>query len=194
MVRWMRAHAADLHVDPDCIVAMGSSAGAHLAMLAGYASDVALLEGNGGHAGVSSRPDLVIDMYGPTDATTPGLRDKALAVRFMGKRYDEDPDWYRLASPLHHLDATDPPTLVIHGDIDQLCPIAQSDALVERLREVGVPHYYARMRGWPHLLDLAPQCNGYVHELIDAFLAEHAEADTIAAARQAATPAKPDAA
>ena len=45
----------------------------------------------------------------------------------------------REISPLYHVSADAPPTLIIHGDKDVVVPIQQSEAIVARLKEVGVP-------------------------------------------------------
>ncbi len=172
-VRWMRSHADELHVDPEKIVVIGGSAGAHLAMMAAYASDVPELEGNGGYTGVSSAVAAVVELYGPTDATVEGLRDEPVAHKFMRKTYEEAPEIYRMASPLFHLDASDPPTLVIQGTLDRVVPVNQADALVEKLRNLNIPHWYARLDGWPHGLDIAPEVNDYTQQLITAFLESH---------------------
>ncbi len=69
-VRWMRANAETLQVIPDRIGIAGGSAGGHLAMMIGYSSDVPELDGDCGHAGVSSAVQAVVDIYGPADLTT----------------------------------------------------------------------------------------------------------------------------
>ena len=112
----------------------------------------------------------VVDLYGPTDLTTPQARTDPTVTGFLGTPYAQDPEAYRLASPMHHLDANAPPTLVIQGTIDDIMPVQQSDALVEQLRELGVPYWYDRVEGYPHTMDVAPAINERVQWLIGAFL------------------------
>jgi acetyl esterase/lipase len=172
-VRWMRANAEKLNVDPDRIAVIGGSAGGYLTLMAGYSADVPELEGAGGHPDVSSKPNAIIDIYGPVDLTTEYARNSREVGRFLPKSYEEDPALYSLASPLFHLDADDPPTLVIQGTIDELVPVSQSDRLVEKLQELGIPHYYVRLDGWPHTMDVVPQVNEYTQWVMNAFLEEH---------------------
>jgi len=170
-VRWMRANAAKYHVDPNKIAVMGGSAGGHLAMMVGYTADSPELEGDGGNPGVSSRVQAVINFYGPTDLTTPFARGNSVVVDFIGKPYDEAPDQYKLASPLAHLRKGAPPTLTLHGTIDDVVPIDQADMLEKRLTELRIPHEYVRLEGWPHTMDLAEDVNRYCRWHIERFLA-----------------------
>src|SRR5262249_27630074 len=41
-------------------------------------------------------------------------------------------------SPITHVSADDPPTLIIHGDADPLVPLQQSQTMVEKLKAAGV--------------------------------------------------------
>jgi acetyl esterase/lipase len=174
-VRWMRANADKYKVDPNHICVLGGSAGGHLAMMVGYSSDEKELEGSGGCAGVSSEVQAVVNIYGPCDLTAPGIRDADSVRQFLAeKKYDESPDLYEKASPLFHLTKDDPPTLILHGTLDSLVPISQSDRLAERLKQVGVPCVYDRLEGWPHVMDLAEIVFNRCVFFIDRFLAEHA--------------------
>jgi dipeptidyl aminopeptidase/acylaminoacyl peptidase len=67
----------------------------------------------------------------------------------------------------------DPPTLVLHGTIDQIVPVRQSDALVDKLKELGVPYRYERLEGWPHAMDLAELVNRHCRSSMVEFFEEH---------------------
>ncbi len=173
-VRWMRASADRLHVDPNQIGVVGGSAGAHLAMMAGYSSDVPELEGDGGHVGVSSRVQAVVNLYGPADLTAPIATGNEGVIKFLGGRqYGDAPDQYERASPITYVTKDDPPTLILHGTIDEIVPIAQADLLAEKLRTSGVPYRYERLEGWPHTMDLAEVVNGYCLRHMIAFFDQH---------------------
>jgi acetyl esterase/lipase len=160
-VRWMRTNAESLGADPNRIAIIGGSAGGHLAMMVGYSVDDVELEGNGEHEVVSSRVQAVVNLYGPTDLTTPYARTHETITGYLGKLYDEAPEMYQRASPLHHVSADDPPTLILHGSIDELVPISQAERLAQALDEVGVAHEYYPLDGWPHSMDVAQVVNDF---------------------------------
>lgn len=171
-VRWIRANAAELGVDPGRLAVIGGSAGGYLSMMTGYSSDVAGLEGSGGNPGVSSAVKCVVNLYGPTDLTVPFARAHETVTSFLKTPYDQNPGLYEQASPLHHVDAQDPPTLIIQGAIDDIVPVEQADVLAEKFRDLGVPYWYARLDGWPHTLDIARPANEYVIALMQRFFEE----------------------
>jgi len=176
-VRWMRSKAAEIGVNPERIAAVGGSAGGHLSMMVGYCSDVPALEGSGGHEGVSSSVQCVVNLYGPCDLTTDFVRKNAYANRvvknFLGKSIDEDLAVYQQASPITYVDAKDPPTLILHGTIDDVVPIDQGDELAAKLKELGVPYLYDRLPGWPHAMDIAQPVNDRCVWLMERFLAAY---------------------
>ncbi|MDD5265172.1 MAG: alpha/beta hydrolase [Candidatus Bipolaricaulis sp.] len=146
-VRWLRAHAAIYGIDPHRIGAWGPSAGGHLAALLGTSDGIAELEGTVGDSiGVSSRVQAVCDSFGPIDLVTlvdpTGDVDVGAAYspvgRLLGGPRDEHTELARLASPITHIDETDPPFLILHGDADDVVPYSQSVAFHQALAAAGV--------------------------------------------------------
>jgi acetyl esterase/lipase len=173
-VRWMRANADKYGVDHNHICVLGGSAGGHLAMMVGYSWGEKELEGAGGHEHISSRVQAVVNIYGPSDLTVPFMRQADPVQQFLAnKKYDQAPELYEKASPISYLGKDDPPTLILHGTLDALVPIGQSDKLAERLKQVGIPFTYDRLEGWPHVMDIAEPVYKRCLFFIDRFLAEH---------------------
>lgn len=138
-VRFLRAHAAELHLDPDRIGAWGSSAGGHIVSLLGLA-DAGVGWDKGEYAEQSSRIQAVVDIFGPTDLTDPDYREKFeekgdLLFEVMNPSLE----MLAWASPVTYVSADDPPFLIIHGDSDRVVKLKQSNLLFERLLASGVP-------------------------------------------------------
>ena len=59
-------------------------------------------------------------------------------------------------SPVYHVTADDPPTLIIHGDADTLMPIQQAQLVIDKLKGAGVEAELVTKpgagHGWPDLL------------------------------------------
>lgn len=155
-IRWVRANAADLGVDPARIGIWGHSAGGHLAALAGVTGDLPELEGTVGPAGHSSAVQAVVTGSPPTDFTGDGQALTGEAISYVASLFGgigpEKRVLMRLASPACRAHAGAAPTLVVHGDADELVPVSQGDILVERLRAAGAPVEYERMPGADHML------------------------------------------
>lgn len=144
-VRWLRAHAAAYHLDPDRIGVVGQSAGAHLAALLGTSANERALEGRLGPLDVSSRVQAVCAVSGPMDlrpellgevALTDNARD--LVSKFIGGPLDEKRKELAEASPATYASGDDPPFLLIHGERDSLVPVNQSRRMQDALARSGV--------------------------------------------------------
>jgi len=148
-VRFLRAHAGELAIDPARIAAWGSSAGGTLVSLLGTAGGFDV----GQYPGQSSAVNAVVDMFGPADLTDLTGLDATLrtAVRIA---LGNSPANRRAASPVTYLGPGAPPFLILQGE-DTVA--RQSAAFAARLRAAGVPVSYVPVRGTGHTLDTPTQ-------------------------------------
>ena len=178
-VRWLRRHAADYHVDPNRIAAMGASAGGHLVALLGTYPDLPVAKDGLPRTveplpadATSARVQAVVDFYGPTDLRVlAGGRARAggPVALFLGGTIDEFPGRYEAASPVSHVSRDDPPVLLIHGTDDALVPLDQSRRLVSALEGAGVPNRLIVVEGAKHGFGLAVAERDLLPEIL-AFL------------------------
>lgn len=169
-VEWLFENGENYGYDPDRIALIGGSAGAHLAMLAGYSWENPASQNTGETP--ANRVKAVVDIYGPVDLTTEYARNQPLVTGFIGHAYNVMPELYREASPVSYLNSSCPPTLILHGTSDMLVPISQSDTLKSRLDALGVPCEYFRVPLWPHSMDIAKRVNDFSQKKMEAFF-EH---------------------
>lgn len=144
-VRFLRANAGTLRIDPGRIGAWGHSAGGHLVSLLGVAGAHPALAGDGGWPGVDSRVQAVCNCCGVSDValwarhTMPGepLQPEHYAGLFLGGPTAARVGLARLASPLTHVTAAAPPFLTLHGQADQIVPVEQGRLLHRALLAAG---------------------------------------------------------
>lgn len=171
-VRWLRAHAAELQLDPDRVVACGVSAGGHLAALLGTSAGVPELEGSE-NPGQRSDVQAVIDLYGPTDLSLPigpAAPDApdSMATRLLGGPPSTRPELARQADPVTWADPGDPPVLILHGDRDVMVPLLHSQRLARALESQKIATRLVVVPGAGHGL---VGCNAVIEEEAREFLA-----------------------
>ncbi len=163
-VGWLKHNARGYGVDPDRIALLGRSAGSQLALLAAYtAQDPALPPScDAGDTTVKA----VISYYGPTDLVWgyyhPSRQRRvsdgqAVLRNYIGATPATAPDLYRLASPITHVNATTPPTLLLHGGSDQFVGLENTHLLDRALQQAGVAHRVVILPWANHGFDFTPQ-------------------------------------
>jgi len=133
-IRHLRAEAKTYNLDPNRIGAIGGSAGGHLVSLLGVTDESAGMEGTSGYHEYSSRVQAVIDLYGPD----PTLFCADAWVRKIFGAEDINAEIISLASPLVYISSDDPPFLILHGEMDALVTLEQSQVLYDSLTSAGV--------------------------------------------------------
>jgi acetyl esterase len=130
-VRWMRAHAKKLGIDPNRIAAGGGSAGGHVAACTGV---IAGFEAKGEDGRMSSVPNAMV-LFNPPCVLAPVpirkdfLNDANLAG--LRERMGVAP---RELSPWHHVHKGQPPTLVLHGEADPTVKFWTAKVFVEKMQ------------------------------------------------------------
>ncbi len=71
---------------------------------------------------------------------------------WLGGTRAEKPDAYREASPITYVTPDDPPMFFFHGGADQLVRPTSPQAMVARLKAVGVPAEFYEIPGADHML------------------------------------------
>ena len=158
-IRFLRSNADRFGVDADRFVLAGSSAGGHLAVLAAVSDGMPELSGSlQTDVKISSSVQAVVSFYGAGNLqtilaqSTPfglGVRVPALEL-FLGGLPDKEPTLARLASPVEHIDARDPPLWLFHGDQDPQMPINQSHELVGAYKKLDLPVQFEVIYGGKH--------------------------------------------
>jgi acetyl esterase/lipase len=152
-VRWLRANAEKYHVDPNRIGATGGSAGGHLSLMLGVLGESQKFEGNGGHPGVSSRVQAVVNYFGPTDLIHLATSNKRVAA-ILDVLLDGPPEQkgasYRAASPITYVSKDDPPILTVHGTADPVVPVDQATEFDAAMKKAGASHTLMLMEGEGH--------------------------------------------
>jgi acetyl esterase/lipase len=144
-IRFLRANADKYGYQDRKIIITGSSAGGHLAALVGTTNNHKDLEGTlGSQLNISSSVQLILDFYGPrnfktilSQSTPHGIKVRALAL-LLSKPVEKVPELAELASPVFHIDASDPPIFIAHGDQDIQVPVNQSLELKAKYKKLGL--------------------------------------------------------
>ena len=151
-LRYLKAHAAEYHIDTEKIAVAGDSSGGHYALM------VALSAGNPDFEDLTrGNPEQASDVacavvwYPATDLseTMRTVRDGEYTgfgadfawsniERYAGKKIEDvNDDVLVSASPMQYVTEDMPPILLQHGNADTICPIDQSRRLYQKIIETA---------------------------------------------------------
>jgi acetyl esterase/lipase len=151
-VRYLRLRAKDFGVGPDRLGVLGGSAGGHLALLLATTADDGDAQAKEEVLRQSDRVAAVVALYPPTDisdwVTNPPEAIKKIPALKPPLTFDEKkaPDY----SPLLKVTAKTAPTLLIHGDKDELVPVDHSTKMIAALEKAKVASKLVVVEGAGH--------------------------------------------
>jgi len=176
-VRWVRSQAERYGVDPERIGAVGGSAGGMLATFLGLVEtqepdDPEL-------APHSSRVQAVATLAGPVDladesflAEGPGDWVRGLVAKLLEGPEETLEERRHAASPIHEVREGAAPFLILHGELDDIVPVAHGQRLHEALTEVSTPSQLVVFPDEGHAF-LKPENQQRVAEELRGFLELH---------------------
>ena len=145
-IRWVRANAKRLGVDPARIAAGGGSAGGHVAACTGTIDG---LDETGEDTTISSRPDCLV-LFNPAVVLAPvgdQLPFPKEKMNGLMARMGIQPE---KLSPYHHVSKGDPPTIIFHGTGDTTVPYRTVELFADRMKEAGNTCRLVPFEGRPH--------------------------------------------
>lgn len=150
-VRFIRLNAGRFQVDPNRLGVYGMSAGGHLSLMLGTASDEGNPDSKDPVDKVSDRVAAVVAFVAPTDLRimVTGAKDRLPAYKNF-PALELDMKAAELHSPLVHVTADDAPTLLLAGDADELVPIQHSRNIQTAFEEKGVKSRLVELKGAGH--------------------------------------------
>jgi len=146
-IRWVRTNASSLGIDPKRIGVVGYSAGGHIALFTAGQPDAEIT--------------ACVAFYPQTD-----VRNIVQALMPPGS----DEAAINDASPITHIKAGFPPTIIFHGLSDVTIPPENSEHLLQTLRGTKVPSELHTFAGVPHEFDMHPEFAESCAALTDFFL------------------------
>lgn len=175
-LRWVYRNAKNYNIDTTQLVAMGHSAGGHLALMEGLLPAGSPME-NACPADASEPPlrvAAVVNWYGITDVNDllQGPNRRTYAVAWLGAQPNRD-EVAKAVSPLTYVRPGVPPVFTVQGDHDPTVPYTHSLRLNEALERAKVPHELFTIPGGVHG-SFTPQQTEQAYQKIWSFLgAQH---------------------
>ncbi|HIA74138.1 MAG TPA: alpha/beta hydrolase [Gemmatimonadetes bacterium] len=131
-LRYIRLHSEELGIDENRLGVFGGSAGGHLSLMLGLASDDGVMGSDDEILRTPARVGAVVAYYPPVDLRAiVGPSERFPALDFAEEKAAS-------ISPILFASPDDPPTLLIHGDADMLVNVRNSEVMYEALQGEGV--------------------------------------------------------
>jgi acetyl esterase/lipase len=165
-IRWTRANASRLGIDPARIGVAGYSAGGHLALFAAGTQNQAQYEGSGGNAGAGTQVASCMAYYAVTGPAWEGFRKQ-----FPMPEGSSEEQW-KQAEPGTHIKGF-PPTVLYHGLADTTVRPESSEEFLKLLRGANIASELHEFAGVPHEFVGIPEFAESTARLNDFFLERH---------------------
>ena len=174
-VRWIRANAERLGVDPNKVAAGGGSAGGHVAACTGV---IKTLDEPSEDSNISSKPNALVLfnpglVLAPVEGSPKISKEAEKKLAQLQERVGADP---KTISPAHHVSSSAPPTIIFHGKEDKTVPYLTAEVFTKRMTDSGNICELLGYDGQGHGFFNSRSKNGKYEETLkemDRFLVQH---------------------
>ena len=147
-IAYLKLHANMWGIDPDQFAVLGRSAGGQIALVTAYRLKDPAIKGA---IAFYSPSDMVWAYANPGDPLV--LDSKKVLENYLGGGYTQVPANYRKASPVEYVNTVSPPTLMIHGEKDEVVAFEHNIRLKHKLDSAGVKNYIVDLPWATHGFD-----------------------------------------
>ena len=159
-LRWLAYRARDYSLDTSRFVVTGTSAGGHLALMAGMLPSNSVfdrqcpIEGND-RWGSANVPEVkvaaIVNWFGIGDVAdlVDGPNARNYAREWFGS-LSNAPQLAKQLSPINYVRAGLPPIITVHGELDDVAPYEHAVRLHAALDKAGVPNRLVTIKGRKH--------------------------------------------
>ena len=179
-VRFIRYNASKYNIEPNKLGITGASSGGYLSLMMGTTGSETDANAKDPVDRVAGNVQAVACFFPPTDFLNFGkegvvslgtgqLSDYRAAFEFgvwnrQERHFELITDQAKLLeigrqiSPIYHITAQSAPTLIAHGDMDELIPLQQSTSFIQKMKEMNVPCELMIKQGgthkaWPDIMN-----------------------------------------
>ena len=160
-IEYLKNYAEKYNIDADSIGVMGYSAGAQLAMLASYSSDLNI--------------KYCLSFAGPTKMYGEELHEYSLNTLMLIENlfngtYEEKKDDYETGSPYYYLDcnaSSKTPLFLVHDESDHIVPFSQSQIMYDKALEAGIECELLKLNGFYHQIEFDYSHSEIINTILD---------------------------
>jgi len=147
-IKFIKDNAKRFHVDPDKIAVLGCSSGGQMAALIGTTNEDLAFEDAKYKSKSSSKVQAIIDIDGILAFKHPESEEGEMAAFWLNGTYEENPENWKQASALSHVDKNTPPTLFINSSFDRFH--AGRDDMIAILNQNKIYNEVKTIKNSPH--------------------------------------------
>ncbi len=156
---WVKENIENYGGDPSFIVATGGSAGGHLTSLLSLSANIPELQP--GFEGCDTRVQGCVPYYGIYDLLDTQKLQLSLGLEIILRKSiikrtkNENPELYRLMSPITYINENAPPFMLVHGDKDSLTSLGEAQYFASELDAISKQTVdFAEIPGAQHAFDI----------------------------------------